>query len=189
VSYDEIEVGDAVWCLAWIGMPFVVVGKDEDTKCIQLDGAGPCSLPEGARIDLYPENHYQVTKELWDQLWYWPDIAGERYDAVVDRFVRQHRTGQVVNGYVAGMLTVTEDPKRAGAFRLNLDEFDHFGQIQAEPVAAIADDSTLLRCWDESIDDDRWVTSGPTAPLELKMIGYRWALTYGKLVLNWRDFD
>lgn len=189
-SFDEFQVGDAVWCLAWIGMPFTVVGKNDEKRIIQIDGTGPCSLPDGAKIDLVPQHHFMLTHHMWDSIWYWPDSSGERYQEVFDRFVDKHSEGQIVSGYVASGITVADHPDAAVAFRLSFDAVSLFGQIRAEPVVAISPDATsLIRLFDPSIPSDRWVSSGPGLPLEIKMVGYRWALCYGKVVLNWEDFD
>jgi hypothetical protein len=187
--YDEFNVGDEVYCLAWIGMPFVVVGKNDEKRAIEIDGTGPCSLPEGARIDLSPENHFMLTHEHWDQLWYWPDIAGETYLDVAERFVESHHTDEVVNGYAAGMVWVVNEPDRAMAFRLDLDTWTHFGQVNAQPVAALGQDLTVVLDAAADVSSDRWVATGPTVALELRMVAYRWSLTFGKFVLNWQDFD
>ncbi len=189
-SYDDFQVGDDVWCLAWIGMPFTVVGKDDQKRIIQIDGTGPCSLPDGARIDLVPQHHFMLTHHMWDSIWYWPDSAGEHYRDVFDRFVDKHSEGQIVTGYVATAITVADNPDAAVAFRLNFTSVSPFGQIRAEPVVAIgADGVSLVRLFDPDVASERWIPSGPSLPLEIKMVGYRWALCYGKVVLNWEDFD
>lgn len=189
--YEAYEIGDQVWTLAWVGMPFEVVGKNDETRTIMLDGTGPCSLPGGARLDLLPQNLYLLTHEVWDQIWYWPDIAGEHYDTVVDRFVEQHSSGEIVMGYAAGSLTVSTDkPERGNPFRLDLDDYAYFGQIMAQPVAAVAADGTgLVLDYDAAVPDDRWFATGPKLALKLKMVGYRWALARGTMVLNTADFD
>jgi hypothetical protein len=188
--YESYRVGDEVWCLGWLGMPFRVVGKDDETRTIEIDGIGPCSLPEGARIDLAPENHYMLTHETWDAIWYWPDQAGERYKDVAERFVDAHYDGELVVGYPAGALTVTENPRTAVTFRITVSNYWGTGSIRAQPVAAIADDGeSLVTMYDAAIPDERWLPTGPKLPVEIRMVAYRWALTYGKLVLNWVDFD
>ncbi len=187
--YDSYRVGDEVWCLAWIGMPFRVTGKDDRTRTIEIDGIGPCSLPEGAVIDIDPQNQFLLTHEKWDAIWYWPDVAGERYQQVVDRFVDGHREDEIVTGYAAGALTVVDNPRAAMTFRLSFLGYGRFGNIRATPVAAVGGDGALVAVHDPAIADDRWLPTGPTLPLELKMVGYRWALTFGRIVLNWRDFD
>jgi len=188
--YESYQIGDEVWCLAWIGMPFVVSGKNDEKRTIEIDGTGPCSLPEGALIDVGPENHFMLTHEPWDAIWYWPDSEGEGYQQVVDRFVEQHHEGEIVTGYAAGGITVNDTPAGAMTFRLSFAGYGHFGQITATPVAALADDgSELVRLHDPAIPDERWLRCGPTLPLEIKMTAYRWSLAYGKIVLNWQDFD
>ncbi len=187
--FDDFDVGDEVFCLAWIGMPFQVVGKDQEKRVIEIDGTGPCSLPEGARIDLHPENHYMLTHEQWDQIWYWPDIAGETYLEVTQRFVEGHTTGQIVNGFAAGMVWVVDEPDRSMAFRLDLDDWQHFGQVKVQPVAAADGDGTLLFDASADVAPDAWKPTGPWVPLEVTMVAYRWAYTFGKFVLNVEDYD
>jgi hypothetical protein len=188
--YDSYQVGDDVWCLGWLGMPFKVVGKDDESRTIQIDGVGPCSLPEGARIDLAPENHYMLTHEMWDSIWYWPDQAGERYRDVAERFVGEHHDGEIVRAYPAGALTVTENDAVGISLRVIVSSYWTSATIRAQPVAAIeSNGSTLILLYDPDIPDDRWIPTGPRLPLEIRMVGYRWALTFGKMVLNWRDFD
>jgi hypothetical protein len=188
--YGNYSVGDEVWCLGWLGMPFEVVGLDDATQTIQIDGIGPCSLPEGARIDLAPENHFKLTHEMWDAIWYWPDSEGEHYKEVAERFVDKHHDDELVVGYPAGSLTVTENPAAAVTFRISVSNYWRNGMIRAQPVAAIADDGAgLVLMHDAAIPDDRWIPTGPRFPLEIRMVAYRWALTYGKIVLNWQDFD
>ncbi|MET0895519.1 MAG: hypothetical protein ABWY80_06685 [Acidimicrobiia bacterium] len=188
-AFETYAVGDDVWCLAWIGMPFVVVGKDDDHGVIHIDGTGACSLPEGARLDIVADNLFMLTHEPWDSIWYWPDIAGERYKEVTERFVDAHRDGEVVVAYSAGLMSVVPSPARAMSFRLGVDSYWPSGVIYAQPVAAIAADGTeLLVAHDPSVEDARWLPCGPRQSVELRMVAFRWALTYGKLVLNWQDF-
>jgi hypothetical protein len=186
--YESYQIGDEVWCLAWLGMPFRVTGKNDAKGVIEIDGTAPCSLPEGALIDLDPQNHYMLTHEHWDAIWYWPDVAGERYQQVVDRFIDGHKDDEILTGYPAGNLTVVENPEAAMSFRLSFKNYSRFGNIVATPVVAVAD-GALITASDPTVSNERWVACGPALPLELKMVGYRWALTFGKIVLNWRDFD
>ena len=65
---------------------------------IEINGTGPCSLPEGALLDVGPANHYMLSHQEWDQIWYWPDCAGETYQTVVDRFVASHQEGEITTG-------------------------------------------------------------------------------------------
>jgi hypothetical protein len=188
--YESYEVGQEVWCLGWLGMPFVVVGKDDETRTIKIDGTGPTSLPEGVRIDLHPENHYMLTHERWDAIWYWPDVEGERYKEVAERFVDKHHDGEIVTGYVGGALSVVENPAAAVSYRIDVSGYWTSGQIKAQPVAALNDDGDgLILGYDPAIPDQRWMATGPRLPLEIKMVAFRWALAYGKVVLNWQDFD
>ena len=93
-------------------------------------------------------------------------------------------------GYVGGSFTVVENPAATMAFRIQVSGYWTAGQIRAQPVAALAEDGQhLILHYDAEIPDERWMPTGPSLPLEIKMVAYRWALAYGKLVLNWSDFD
>ena len=62
------------------------------------------------------------------------------------------------------------------SFRLSFAGLGPFGRISATPVAAIADaGAKLVTAHDPAIPADRWLDSGPTQNLELKMVAYRWA--------------
>jgi hypothetical protein len=188
-SYDDYTIGDEVWTLAWLGMPFVVVNKVDELGRIELNGAAPCSLPEGAMVDINPPSMFMLTHKQWDQVWYWPDRAGEHYDQVVDRFIADHVEGEVITGYYVDGYSAATIDRRAMALRISFGSVDTWGQIHVQPVAAVAPDgSGLIRTYDPSIPDDQWFQAGPAAPARLEMHMYRWALRYGDVVLNWRDF-
>ena len=190
-AYQDFRVGDRVYCLAWLGVPFDVVAKNDDHQMISIQA--PASARYGAQIDIMPDTFFMLTHQPWDQIWYWPDRAGERYDQVFDRFIRKHRESEVVNGYFfeagLGGLTINPEPRRAMAFRIRT--FDHGArQIRVHPVAAIGDDGKILIAHHQSsIPSERWLKSGPTVPLRLEMRQYRWCLSYGEMVLNWEDFQ
>ena len=42
---------------------------------------------------------FLLTREHWDQIWYWPDRAGKQYLEVFQRFVERHHVGEVICGY------------------------------------------------------------------------------------------
>jgi hypothetical protein len=180
----DFDVGDRVFCLAWVGTPFEVVARTNGILSLQ-------SLSDNAaQIDIFPETVFMVTREPWDQIWFWPDRAGERYDEVFDRFMSSHGVGDVVAGYhFAGGLDGFEirlDPSRAMAFRIrSLDNGTR--QIRVHPVAAIGDDGELVTDESRDMADERWLRSGPTLPLRIEMRMYRWCLCFGELVLNWQD--
>jgi hypothetical protein len=175
-------------------MPFRVVAKDDDKQLIMIDGQGPCSLPDGAVLDIDPSTQFMLSHNQWDTIWHWPDRAGETYKQIVDRFVDAHAEGDVVTGYLGSYLMdfhfIEPRPDRAMAFKLSLGAKDTWHLVHAQPVAAVADDgSRLLLEYDPAVSADRWINSGPAAPLRVEMVSYRWALLYGRTVLNWRDFQ
>jgi len=180
----DFDVGDRVFCLAWIGTPFEVVSRSDGM--LSLQGVTNAD----AQIDVFPETAWMVTHEQWDQIWFWPDRAGERYDEVFDRFMSTHKVGEVVAGYhfTGGLdgFEIRVDPARAMAFRIrSLDNGTR--QIRAHPVAAIGEDGELVTDATREIANERWLRSGPTLPLRIEMRMYRWCLCFGELVLNWQD--
>lgn len=185
---DDFKVGDRVYCLAWVGTPFEVVASSE--RVLSLAGRAD-SARRGAELDIFPETAWMVTRQPWDQIWFWPDRAGERYDEVFDRFMGAHAEGDVVAGYhFAGGLagfTISPDPARGMAFRIrSLDEGTR--QIRVHPVAGLAPDGAVLITDPRAdIAPERWLRSGPTLPLRIEMRMYRWCLCFGELVLNWDD--
>ena len=180
----DFDVGDRVFCLAWIGTPFEVVSRSDGM--LSLQGVTNAD----AQIDVFPETAWMVTREQWDQIWFWPDRAGERYDEVFDRFMSTHKVGEVVAGYhfTGGLdgFEIRVDPARAMAFRIrSLDSGTR--QIRAHPVAAIGEGGELVTDATRDVVNEWWLRSGPTLPLRIEMRMYRWCLCFGELVLNWQD--
>ena len=96
-----------------LGVPKLeVVAHTDRVVSLQAPAASTC---RGAQLDIFPETAWMLTHEAWDQVWFWPDRAGERYGEVFDRFLANHHVGQVVPGYhFAGGLsgfTITPDPR------------------------------------------------------------------------------
>lgn len=193
--YEDFKVGDRVFCLGWIGMPFKVVGKDDKRGMIFLDGEGPCSLPGGAKVDIDPSSLYMITHNQWDQIWYWPDRAGETYKQVARRFIDNHKDNEIVVGYAAGPAPMPnyyyaqKKPELSMSFRLSYGPLRGMQQIHAQPVAAVSDTKGIIVQYDPSIPDDMWVATGPVMPLRIEMAAYRWALLWGRILLNWSDFE
>lgn len=196
-SVAGFAVGDDAWCIAWIGTRFTVVDVNEEDGRISLQ-APMASLPYGAQIDLFPGIYWMVTHEGWDQIWQWPDRAGERYETVFDRYMASVALGEIVRGYYfdtgVGALRqgrhVTVAPEAAMNLRVHTLNVTRGNQVWVEPVAAV-DAGGRLRSWrdvDPEVDQVDWRPVGPAAPARLGMSGYRWALSYGEFVLNWRDF-
>jgi hypothetical protein len=190
-SYADFKVGDTVYCLAWIGAPFEIAAKNDERGIISLQAPAGSSR-YGAQVDIFRDTLWMLTHEKWDQIWFWPDRAGERYETVFDRFMANHKVDEVVAGYFLpgglGGLYVEESPSRAMMFRIRgLDQGNR--QVRVHPVAALADDGkSLLSEPRPDIPPDRWMRAGATVPLRLEMRMYRWCLSFGELVLNWRDF-
>lgn len=192
-AYDDIHVGDRVYCLAWIGQPFDVVHRDDDLQLISIET--PASSPTFGQIDIFPETMFLLTHEQWDQIWYWPDRAGERYTEVFDRFLDAHHVGDVIAGFHGGdgllaaatRMTVALDPNTAMMFRITSIDRKR-GEIRVEPVAAIGADETLIST---PVADPAgpWLACGPAVPLRLEMRMYRWCLCFGELVVNWQDLS
>ena len=120
-----------------------------------------------------------LTKERWDQIWYWPDRAGERFDEVVARFVATHEPGEVVQGYFlddavgsSNQGFVTPNPNLSMSFQIQRPT-PGFGQVRVKPVTETP---------------EGWVPVGPNVPLRVGMTGYRWSLSFGELIVNWTDF-
>ena len=97
LTYEAVAVGDEVYCLAWIGKKFTVVDKDDDKKLVALEGES-ASDPYGAQVDVFDETMWMITDQPWDQIWYWPDRAGEHYQEVYERWVARQSPGQIVVG-------------------------------------------------------------------------------------------
>ena len=190
LSFADYAVGERVWCLAWVGQPFEVVGRDEDHEVIALE------IPEGwgvsGQIDIYPETMFMLSKKHWDQIWYWPDRSGQRYDEVFGRFVARHIVGQVIPGYVLGeglrghLAPGGYEPEAAMMFRITSVNTD-VGQVLVEPVAAIGPANELIHAPCSGIQTQGWRVCGPAVPIRIEMKLYRWVLTFGAFALNWYD--
>jgi hypothetical protein len=194
-SYEDFRIGDDVFCLAWIGLPFRVVATDDAAQCVSIRSQLPSSFKAGVNLDIYQQNLFMLTHELWDHIWYWPDRCGETYSDVFDRFVQSRRSGEVVNAYYAptlealGVPTIDRDPDLAQAFRLDLTRTMSHRQVKAHPVCAVEfGGEAIINAYDPAIPDDRWLMTGPSRPVEIGMKAYRWCLSAGGLILNSEDF-
>jgi hypothetical protein len=193
-AYADFGVGDRVYCLAWIGQAFEVVAKDDESEVIAIQTL-PGS-PTFGQIDIFPETLFLLSREKWDQVWYWPDRAGERYLDVFERFVTRHSVGDVVAGHhvpdglmvTLGGMRVDLDPKRTMMFRIQAIDVGR-GQIRVHPVARIQPDGTLGTSPSDDVPDAAWIRSGPTVPLRIEMRLYRWCLAFGEIVVSWDDFS
>lgn len=177
-ALNDLAVGDRVWCLARVGTPYDVAAVDSDRGEVLLQpdpalGGGPrgFTLPESAL--------WMVTREHWDQIWYWADRAGETYDVVVERFSKAHDAGDVITGYhyhddipIGGRGFITPQDSTAMSFRVH-PVTPGFPTLPVEPVVTV---------------NGEVVSAGPVVPLRVSMSSYRWALGFGDLVLNWEDF-
>jgi len=194
-DFDDYEIGDKVWCLAWIDKQFTIVGKHAEQRRISIEAPSATDL-YGAQIDILPDTMYMLTKEPWDQIWYWPDRNGETYETVVDRFMAGLELGQVLTGYYLDTgpaalrqgMSVATVPQAAMTFRVQfIDNGGRGRQVWVETVAPVDADGRLLDgdAMDAAVT---WRRVGPSVPLRIGMRAYRWGLSYGELVLNWRDF-
>jgi hypothetical protein len=177
-SFGELGVGDRVWCLASVGIPFRVEALDPQRHRVTV--VPEPSLESGARpLELTAQTLWLLTKEPWDQVWYWPDRAGESFNDVVERFAAAHQPGDVVQGYfldtsvgASNQGFVKPNPKLAMSIEIQRPT-PGFGQVRVRPVTETA----------EGV-----VPVGPNVPLRLGMTCYRWSLSFGELIVNWRDF-
>jgi hypothetical protein len=192
LDFDHIEVGDELYCLAWIGKKFTVVDKDDAAGRIALAGASATD-PYGAMVDIFRDSVWMVTNEPWDQIWYWPDRAGERYIDVYRRWIDGRAPGDVVLGHFldTGLITaggfLRPKPALAMAFRIEaIDE--SFAQVRVEPVVLAADPGRRLAPADLAADPSAWVVVGPRLPVRIGMHTYRWGLSVGDMILNGDDF-
>lgn len=193
LTYDSVAVGDEVYCLAWVGKRFTVVGKDDEQKLVALEGEA-ASDPYGAHVDLFDETMWMATDQPWDQIWYWPDRAGEHYLEVYERWVARQAPGRVIVGYLSdsgGIASlggfIVANPKRSMNFRiLSID--DSFAQTIIEPVVLAGDPGRRPDLDDLTAPEHEWVAVGPKTPVRISMISYRWAVNYGDIILNWEDF-
>lgn len=191
-GYEDYKLGDRVRCLAWIGQPFDVVVKDDARRVIGIET--PPGWPTFAQVDVFPETMFLLTHEHWDQIWYWPDRAGEHYLEVFERFLARHRIGEVIAGYdvpdgllvTLGGMKAELDPERTMMFRIQAIDVGR-GQVRVHPVTAVGDDGAVVYGRNDAIPDAAWRRSGPTVPLRLEMRLYRWCLTFGELVVNAED--
>jgi hypothetical protein len=177
-SFDDLAVDDPVWCLASVGTAFRVASLDHERRLVTV-APQPFSGSGARPLDLTADTLWLLTKEPWDQVWYWPDRAGERFDAVVQRFVASHEPGEIVQGYFLDTSVgaphqgfVKPNPKTAMSFEIQRPT-PGFGQVRVRPVAQTA----------EGV-----VPVGPNVPLRLGMTCYRWSLSFGELIVNWSDF-
>ena len=148
-GYESYRLGDRVYCLAWIGQPFDVVAKDDERGVIGIET--PPEWPTFAQVDVFPETMFLLSREHWDQIWYWLDRAGVRYLEVFERFVARHRVGEVIPGYhlpdgllvTLGGMGLNREAKRTMMFRIQALDVGR-GQIRVHPVAALGTGGTLL---------------------------------------------
>ena len=190
-SFADFRVGDRVYCLAWIGQGFDVVATNDATEMVTIQTVA--GAPTIGHIDIFPETQFMLTHEPWDQIWYWPDRAGDHYLDVFERFADSHAVGDVVAGYVVGdglnaaasQMTVRIDPSTSMMFRI--EEINKpWGRVRVQPVAAISTGGALLTSPGAG-PDANWLRTGPPVPLRLEMRLYRWCLSFGEFVLNFED--
>src|SRR5688572_12412256 len=62
LTYEDVSIGDQLWCLAWIGKEFTVVEKDDETRRVALEGPSAVD-PYGAQVDLFPDTMWMATRE------------------------------------------------------------------------------------------------------------------------------
>lgn len=190
-AWNDYAVGDTVYCLAWIGKRFQIVGKDE--QLINLHGDAEFD-PYGAQVDIVPASLWMITKKPWDQVWYWPDRKGEHYEAVFERFMSARKVGEVLNGYIhAGALNplakdIVDVPENAMAFRVEMiDPVNK--QINVLPVVGVVAGADPISDADDRRKPERWIRCGPVVPATISMHSYRWCISVGPFILNWRDFQ
>ncbi len=178
VALEDLSVGDRVWCLFGVGTPYEVASVDRGRRELIVEpeprlggGMRPVTVPDSGL--------WLVTKQHWDQVWYWPDRAGETHETVVERFSAQHAPGDLVTGqfYDDGMPFgpqgyVTPTPQASMTFRIHANPMP-FPRVLVEPIVDI---------------DGQVVSAGPVVPLRVAMRSYRWALSFGELIVNWHDF-
>ncbi len=190
-SFADFRVGDRVYCLAWIGQAFEVAATNDEAEMVTIQTVA--GAPTLGNIDIFPETQFMLTHETWDQIWYWPDRAGDHYLDIFERFVNSHAVGDVVPGYVAGdglnaaasQMTVHLDSATAMMFKIEEVSMP-WGRVRVHPVAAISSAGALLTS-PHAEPDTTWLRSGPSVPLRLEMRMYRWCLTFGEFVLNYED--
>jgi hypothetical protein len=176
-------------------MPFKVVAKDDESGRISIEGQSVPPYDGGTQLDIYPQNVFMLTHNVWDQIWYWPDRRGETFGEVFDRFVNSHEDGDLVNAYFAptleglGLPLIDRDANLAQGYRIDLTRVTSHRQLSAHAVCAIIDNGGAVRSdYDVSIPNDKWLKCGPVVPVQIEMKAYQWTLTAGRLILNADDF-
>jgi hypothetical protein len=187
-NWSDYSVGDSVYCLAWVGKKFEIVSKDDEILSLQGESEFD---PYGAQIDLIPKLIWMVTKEPWDQIWYWPDRAGESYEQVFKRFAASHKPGEIIGGYFFEPSPLSADvdkaPEKSMAFRIvAIDNIQN--EIQVEPVVGLSADGTAITDPADVRTAQKWIKAGPVVPATISMRAYRWSVSVGPIVLNWPDF-
>jgi hypothetical protein len=123
LTHEDVAVGESVYCLAWLGPVFTVVDVEESSGRVSIETA-TAKDTRGIQIDLFPDMMFMITQEPWDQIWYWPDRAGEHYDAVYERFVGDHPAGSVLCRWVpAGPAVGARLGMRGYRWSLSFGEF------------------------------------------------------------------
>lgn len=187
-KWNDFAVGDSVYCLAWIGKKFDISSKSDDVIALQADAEFD---PYGAQVDITPKTLWMITHEPWDQLWYWPDRANESYEDVFNRFAGSLKLGQIINGYYfrGAMLEANIDvhPSHGMAFRVAaIDTVTR--EIQVQPVVGLLENGDATADVNDARTVRRWVNAGPAMSVTIGMHKYRWCLSIGHVVLNWKDF-
>lgn len=186
-AFADYKVGDQVYCLAWIGKRFEITARDDARGVLSLQGELE-GLPTGAQVDIFPHTTWMVTHAGWDQIWYWPDRAGESYREPYQRFVKAHKAGDIITAYqVEGPSPLTPAAKTAeGAMTLRILAVEDMG-VLVQPVTGIDAEGRVVREADGG-QHVRWEACGPASQAQVKMVGYRWCVAYGDVVLTWQDF-
>jgi hypothetical protein len=176
-AFAGLEVGDEVWCLAAVGVPYEVTSVDVERGRVGLAPHPACSAARP--VEIPADMAWLVTTERWDQIWYWPDRAGEQFDEVVARYTAENEPGDVVLGYflddavgASNQGFVVPNPKTSMSFQIQRPT-PGYGQVRVKPVTETP---------------EGWVPVGPNVPLRVGMRAYRWSLSFGELILNWTDF-
>lgn len=195
LGFDDYAIGDEVWCLAWVGKLFTVVDKNPNDRRISIEGPSATD-PYGSQIDILPDTMYMLTKEPWDQIWYWPDRAGETYETVVDRFMDGLEVGRILTGYYLDSgpaalrqgMHVTTAPVAAMTFRVQfIDPGGRGRQVWVEAMAPFDAQGDLIEAGEDR-EAVSWRRVSGSVPLRIGMRAYRWSLSFGDFVLNWSDF-
>ena len=114
-----------------------------------------------------------------DQIWYWPDRCGETFETVVERFSAEHAPGDLITGqFVEDGIPmgpqgfVYPSPEASMTFRVHPNPMP-MRRVLVEPVVEL---------------DGEVVSAGPVVPLRVAMRSYRWSLSFGEMIVNWKDF-